>query len=784
MKKALLVVVAVLMTQWSFACTAGLSVSAYPSGSTFLQYYFGNTSSYGTIPSGYHKLTTYNYGDGYVQTVTGTSYYTMHTYASTGSYTAKIVIAIVDSTSGTIYCADSTTSSVTVAYPACADSIYVSYGTGGSVTFTAHNPAGTTGISRYWTFGDGGTGTGTPITHTYTYNGTYTVYLQDTNSTIPCTYVNSATITVTSGSWNCSLDTARLYTSGSGPYISFYSTTRAPSGVAMRYKWDFGDGSSILTTTAYYTSHYYSSAGTYTAKVVTLWVDTSTSSILCSDSTTRSVTVAALSCANDTARFSTTGMGYTISFYSPSRPPAPILMRYTWYYGDGSSYSSYSYSTSHTYSSSGTYTAKLVTQWYDTSSSTYLCADSITHSVTTGWSCSLDTARFYVSGSGYSWTFYATTRPPSGVSMRYKWNFGDGSTYTGSYYTSHSYSSGGTYTVKLVTEWYDSATSSVVCSDSITHSVTSSTPPNTISGYIFKDTSYSPTTADYKIWLITYDTASHIITAVDSMLDTGTYYTYYQFNSVPSGNYLIKAAITNGPTSGTAYVPSYHYNSPIWSTATYVNYSSGAVTGVNIVMQHGTVTGGPGFIGGDVRYGAGKATGKVGDPVKNLLVMVQDGSGNLVASAYTDAAGHYSITGLPLGSYTVYPEQLGLNTTAWSSVSLNAVKVGVTTINFKETSTAIKPDVTAIGNIPNSQSFTVYPNPNNGKVTIQWDNTLPGAAIINISSVTGQVVYTTKLNLDKSGRTELNLSELQQGIYFMNIESGDDHYYQKLVIQR
>jgi len=787
MRKVVLIIALLFSASLTFACTANFSYSAYPSGPLMLRYQFTNTSSYGTVGTHPTYQNVIYYGDGSYSSISNTG--TMiHTYTSTGTYSVKLVIRIIDSSTGTLTCADSITKSVTVSFPACADSIYASYGSGGAVTFTTHSPSGATGSSHYWYFGDGTNGTGSPVTHTYTYNGTYNVYLTDTNTSLGCTYTTYTSITVTTGSWNCALDTARFYPSGSGPIISFYSTTRSPSGVWMRYKWAFGDGSSTSISTAYYTSHFYGTPGTYTAKLYTYWVDSLGTTTYCTDSTTHTFTVAGYTCSNDTARFTTIGTGYTITFNSPSRAPSPLRMRYKWYYGDGSSTTGYAYYVSHTYSSTGTYTAKLVTEWYDTSTSSVICSDSITHTVTTGWSCSLDTAKFAGYSSGLAWNFYSTTRPPSGVTMHYRWYFGDGGTYTSSsYYVTHTYGSAGTYTVKLITEWYDSATSSVVCSYSITHTYTvsvSTSTSNKISGYIYKDTLYSPTVADYKVWLVLYDSTTHLISAVDSTLDTGSVYTYYQFTGVSAGRYLVKAAITNGPTSGTAHVPSYHYNSAIWSTATYVNYTSGTTSGVNIIMQHGTVTGGPGFISGDVRYGAGKTSG-VGDPVPNLLIMVQDLSGNLLSSGYTDAAGHYSITGLPLGGYVVYPEQLGYNTTASSLLNLSPFNPGRTGVDFKQTATEIKPNGAGVGNIPvSSQYFTVYPNPSQGNVTLTWNNTKGGAADINVTNVTGQRVYTDRINLDASGRSELHLGQLGAGTYFINIASGNDHYYQKLVIQK
>ncbi len=165
-------------------------------------------------------------------------------------------------------------------------------------------------------------------------------------------------------------------------------------------------------------------------------------------------------------------------------------------------------------------------------------------------------------------------------------------------------------------------------------------------------------------------------------------------------------------------------------------------------------------------------------------MMVRNASNILVATTYTDVSGKYSFSNLPLGTYSIYPESMGLNSTAWGSITINPLITSVNGIDFKQTSTAIKPNTSGIASVASSQSFTIFPNPSNGEFTIQWDNSIPGNAIVDVTNITGQHVYNTALNLDASGRKELNLSQLEPGIYFINITSGNNRYYQKLMIQK
>jgi len=199
MKNLLLAFASLLLAQNAFACTAGFSYVLAPQGNNLLNVNFTNNCTPLTPPWGETILYIYRFGDG---DTLATAYFSnpnaSHNYASPGTYTATIIIEIVDSPGmTTIYCADSTTIPVTVSYEPCATSFSVSYGSAFSATFTASNPAATSGMSYSWAFGDGNTGTGSPITHTYSgpgaNNGNYYVTLTATSS-LPCSYTNNESI--------------------------------------------------------------------------------------------------------------------------------------------------------------------------------------------------------------------------------------------------------------------------------------------------------------------------------------------------------------------------------------------------------------------------------------------------------------------------------------------------------------------------------------------------------------------------------------------------------------
>ena len=112
---------------------------------------------------------------------------------------------------------------------------------------------------RYeWNFGDGTTSTDESPTHQFTNPGTYTVTLTATDS-LTC---------------NNTDDTSMVITVDSGPTASFtYSPTTAKENTpyvftntsvnAVNYKWVFGDGDSLVTSSMLPVTHIYNASGPY-----------------------------------------------------------------------------------------------------------------------------------------------------------------------------------------------------------------------------------------------------------------------------------------------------------------------------------------------------------------------------------------------------------------------------------------------------------------------------------------------------------------------------------------
>ncbi|MBS1772852.1 MAG: PKD domain-containing protein [Bacteroidetes bacterium] len=307
-----------------------------------------------------------------------------------------------------------------------------------------------TPTSWYWDLGNGSTSTLQNPSTTYFTPGTYTVTLTATNANGSNTKVSTNYITVapspivaftTDSTPSCTVPRTLLFTNNSVPGGSGTTT----------YLWDFGDGT---TSTSANPTKTYNAVGTYS---VTLLV---TNGNGCTNSLTKTNYVSIIQ--KPTASFSGTNItGCTAPLTATFTNSSSNATSYAWDFGDGGT--STASSPTHTYNATGSYNVRLI------ATNSIGCKDTLilTSYVTIG----SPTASFYTSVTStctnQAVTFTNTSTPAGYTSS---WNFGD---FTSSTATSpsHSYTTGGTYTVLLTVTRNG-------CTDTESHTVTVNPAPS------------------------------------------------------------------------------------------------------------------------------------------------------------------------------------------------------------------------------------------------------------------------------------------------------------------
>ncbi len=344
---------------------------------------------------------------------------------------------------------------------------------GDNITFDASasiiQATGDITISYSWDWnGDGTyeqTANNAVVKHVFDSSGIFEVGLKVTLSTgIEST--DKVKITINT---NPTANAGGPYTGKVGQSITFDSSKSSDSdGTISEYSWDFGDGTSDTTQNP---SHIYNTAGTYTVKLI---VKDNKGAI-----STEGTTTAVIEAENNQPPVANAGgpyngeAGQSVTFDgSKSSDSDGTIKDYLWDFGDGSSGSSMS--PSHTFQAAGTYTIKLTVvddkglssttvsttaeikqETNNTQGSTQVTTTDTTTTATTTTEIVnkppiANAGGPYSANAGDSITFDGSaSSDPDGTITAYSWDFGDGTTGNGAKPT-HSYTSAGNYTVKLI----------------------------------------------------------------------------------------------------------------------------------------------------------------------------------------------------------------------------------------------------------------------------------------------------------------------------------------------
>ncbi|MBN9484905.1 MAG: hypothetical protein BGO70_05705 [Bacteroidetes bacterium 43-93] len=443
---------------------------------------------------------------------------------------------------------------------------------------------------------------------------------------------------------------------------------------------------------------------------------------------------------------------------------------YTVWWGDGTMQYVSTGNTTHNYTIPGNYTIGLTSTVYDSSTLATLCYDSTAYTITISRCAAACYFSATTTGNRINTVAHSYSGSPT---IKYTWDWHDhtgadtGVTATHVY----PYHSGVYVSVTAV----DSN-----CSYNFGQVVYMGSTNNYISGTIYQDDSATAIPyPQYKVWLINYDSATTSLSAVDSQILNGNsvgYRTVYQFDSATTGTYRIKAQLLNGPSSGTGALPTYATSALMWNSASIL-YHSGDDLGQDINLQYGTVTGGPGFISGNVSAGANKGT-KDGIPGMNVFLM--DYNKKAIAYAITDINGDYSFNKVPVGNYSIYPESMSYYTTA-GTATITTSSATISNVDFlrSEKHKTIMPNTTGI-TVIEKEVLSIYPNPAKDRVIINMNNPAETKSDLTIFNMNGQKLYQQSFN---GNHTEVDLKGWAKGIYFIKIENENLRLIRKLTLE-
>jgi hypothetical protein len=136
----------------------------------------------------------------------------------------------------------------------------------------------------------------------------------------------------------------------------------------------------------------------------------------------------------------------------------------------------------------------------------------------------------------------------------------------------------------------------------------------------------------------------------------------------------------------------------------------------------------------------------------------------------SDADGKFEFSGLDYGTYTIYPEEAGLTTHSYD-VTLSAAtpsESGVL-VTMEKTEIKVSKVSTGIDNTDLTSTVSVYPNPAHTSLKVDMGD-FSGLVKLTIVDLNGRIIQSLQ---SEDALTEVNVSDLEDGIYFLSVETEE-----------
>ena len=771
----------------SGTCFADYTYSYSPNDSCTVSFFSTVT---GTPPYTY----SWDFGDGNFSSSANPT----HTYAASGGYGVLLTVFFGDSCVATAY----DTLYISGCNPGnCQADFYVLPDTIDPCTFHFIDNSPGTISGWFWDFGDGNSSTLQFPIHTYSANGSYVVTLTIVDNT-GCSSIYTQVVNVTGcGMSNCQASFTYSPTPGNPCTFSFTSSV---SGVPpYSYFWDFGDGGTDFSANP---NHTYASNGTYLVTLSVFFGDS------CIATSVQSLTVTGCGMGNPCTAdfFIVPDSTNPCTFYFIDNSSGGVA---SWFYDFGDGNSSNLSSPGHTYSSNGTYTVSLTIVTVNG------CVDTVSQVLT-------------VTGCGPSncnvtYTYTVSNIPPCPVQftsnvggtfpITYNWDFGDGNTSNAANPT-HTYAFNSSYGVTLVivdaagctATYYDTVTVNCgnmnPCAANFTYSADPIDPctysfTNLSSGWGFdtyfwdfgdggSSTLPDPThtynangTYTVNLTLVTYsptgDTCVDTHTEVITLTNCGSTgncqagFTHFTSQSDPC------MVIFNNTSTGTAPLTyMWDFGDGGSSTFQFPSHSYSA-NGTYVVTLS--------LVAGDSCMSSYSDTVVITNctPVNCMadFSVVQDSNDSYTYHFYDMSTGNPTTWFWSFGDGNTSNLQNPSHT--YNSTGTFTVTLIIGGNNCTDTATVTLNVVTSLDASNLVKSVKVYPNPSTGQFQIQAQFEKAISPQIKVFDLTGRMV---RQHIEENKRPvlerQLNIEDLSDGIYFLQLESAEGLIYRNKIIKR
>lgn len=536
----------------------------------------------------------------------------------------------------------------------------------------------------------------------------------------------------------------------------------ASIGLPTSWTWDFGDGTTSFDQNPL---HHYSQEGEYLTKLI-IEGDS------CYSDYEEFIWVSMDTITECQASYSYYNIPNTsiVEFYDES---IGDVIQWTWDFGDGNT--SFDQYPIHTYDDNGIYYASLFIETIDFCFSYY--ADTVYINIDStqcnaAFTYELDT----LNNTPHTFIFYDHS---DGEIDTWYWDFGDG-TFSQEQNPTHIYSISGSYDVCLV---ISGNAGGITCSSTVCIQV------STMEYYNFGGQAFIE---NYPINIDSTDNANIGIAYLYRKINNSWEYMdqkefwkygYYWFANKPVGEYLIKTELKENSLDYYDFAPSYHLNSSSWKGATIFTLSNDQQFAINVSFTElaskpvgiGSISGN---VIGDISCGTFSNIN-----IDHVLVHLFDRNNVLVDYTYTNEIGYYEFSGLGIENYAVAAEYSGRYSER-TNLTLSNIEPSLSDIYLVVYCSHIL-DISETTTNTLIQTYPPQPNPASNKISCRINSKINTSARISIINFNGRVVFDNSISIIEGNQAiTTDISQLNSGIYMMNISSLENNYQEifKIVV--
>jgi len=362
----------------------------------------------------------------------------------------------------------------------------------------------------------------------------------------------------------------------------------------------------------------------------------------------------------------------------------------------------------------------------------------------------------------------------SGIITSVLWDFGDGTTSI-ELNPSHTYEETGTYEVCLFIE---NDNSMFDCYDDTCFTIIT---PNyfNMGGFAFINDFplNNPVHIGDTALSVLYRVNPEGVIPVDStqFSDMG----YYWFTQIMEGDYMVKISLSENSASYENHFPTYCPDKILWTYADIFTLSED-IFDINIDLRPVFFNDqGPGVIQGQL--GADFDMLSYGNGFNDIeLVLLSENMEPLIF-CYSDENGYFEFPELPLGNYYLKADATGLlSYTVMAQLDEDNNTATVEVILYEENTYGFEEN-----NIPQSESFRIYPNPVSDQLTVEFNLDASQHLHFEIFTLLGnKLIDKHKLYSHGNNNEFIDTSSLPYGMYILTVSGINGVILNEKIIRR